>query len=228
MIFPIQKSHGFPPVEYAEPDGLLGFGGDLSVEMLMAAYERGIFPWYNPDDPILWWSPDPRPLFTPGQIKVSKSLKQVLRKNTFTITFDQAFAEVLKACASVERPGQDGTWLTWEMEEAYISLHQLDYCHSVEVWRNDLLVGGLYGVIVGKSFVGESMFHKESNASKVGFYYLSETLKTWDFHFIDGQVSTPHLLSLGAIETPRSEFIKCLEKARQFNTHGLPWKDIQY
>ena len=228
MIFPLQSTTSFPPVEYAEPDGLLAYGGDLSVEMLMAAYRNGIFPWYNPDDPILWWSPDPRPLFFPGKIRVTKSLRQVLNKKLFQVTFDWAFMQVMEACAEVPRPGQEGTWLTDEMKKAYEHLHKRDFCHSVEVWQGEELVGGLYGVVVGKSFVGESMFHKVSNASKVGFYYLSELLKSWDFHFIDGQVSTPHLLSLGAQETPRKEFLQMLKLATKEDTQCLPWKEMKY
>lgn len=227
MIFELGKEIAFPPVEYSEDDGLLAFGGDLSVERLLTAYSSGIFPWFNPSDPILWWSPDPRPLFYPNDIKPSKSLRQIIRRKQFKITFDHAFEEVLNACSSVPRNGQYGTWLTKSMKKAYLKLHQMGYCHSVEAWQNDKLVGGLYGVSIGRNFVGESMFHKADNASKVAFFHLNELLKSWDFHFIDGQVSTPHLLTLGAIEVKRTDFIIQLNESLKYPTKDFLWDEIE-
>lgn len=223
MIFNLGEEIIFPPVDSSEPDGLLAFGGDLSPERLLTAYSSGIFPWYNPDDPILWWSPNPRPVFVDAKMKISKSLHQIINRKTYSVSFDKAFESVLMYCSSVPRVGQDGTWLTDEMKKAYIKLHQLGYCHSVETWLDGKLVGGLYGVAIGKAFVGESMFHLADNASKVAFFHLSELLMKWNFHFIDGQVSTPHLLSLGAVETPRNEYISQLNEAVRFESKNFLW-----
>jgi len=225
MIFELGKEIAFPPPAYAEPDGLLAIGGDLNIDRLLTAYSSGIFPWFNPDDPILWWSPDPRPIFIPGQIRVTKSLRKTINKNTFKITIDKAFKDVLEGCAKTPRRGETATWLTEEMKEAYTHLHLHGYAHSVEAWQNNELVGGLYGISLGKAFFGESMFHSVTNASKVAFYYLSEFLAQQKFHFIDGQVTNPHLLSLGAIEVSREEYLLRLHKAMKFSTEREIWKE---
>ena len=203
----------FPPVEFADQEGLLAIGGDLSVERLKLAYNSGIFPWYSDSQPILWWSPDPRMVLFPGKLKVSKSMKQVLRRNQFRITFNQNFKEVLKACATIERPGQDGTWITQDMKAAYLALHMEGIAHSVEVWEGEMLVGGLYGIYLRdkKVFCGESMFSKVSNASKAAFITLVRNLQRDDVRIIDCQIYTPHLESLGAEEISREEFKKYLE-----------------
>ncbi|MBN2746812.1 MAG: leucyl/phenylalanyl-tRNA--protein transferase [Bacteroidales bacterium] len=224
MIFKLSDELIFPPVEYADSDGVLAIGGDLSVSRLLLAYASGIFPWFNEGDPILWWAPPLRPIFTPGHLKVSKSLRQIIRKGVYKVTFDRAFEEVLFHCASVPREGQFGTWLTADMKKAYTILFQLGYCHSVEAWHQDQLVGGLYGVSIGGFFVGESMFHLKDNASKVAFYYLSEWLHELGFHFIDGQVPTSHLMSLGAKEVARNDYMALLRKAIQYQPHTKNWR----
>lgn len=225
MIFELGKAIAFPPADYAEPDGLLAVGGDLNIDRLIAAYSSGIFPWFNPEDPILWWSPDPRPIFIPGKIRITKSLRRTLAKNLFKITFDNDFQGVLQACAQTPRKGVEATWLTQEMQEAYTLLHEHGYAHSVEAWQNNALVGGLYGVNIGKAFVGESMFHRVTDASKVAFYYLSEFLAAHDFHFIDGQVTNDHLLSLGAIEISREEYLFRLYQSNKHKTDRDIWKE---
>jgi leucyl/phenylalanyl-tRNA---protein transferase len=209
-LFALDKELIFPPVHLAEPDGLLAVGGDLSTERLLLAYRNGIFPWYE-GDYILWWCPDPRFVLVPGQLKISKSMQQLLRKNAFTFTVNKAFAEVISNCKTISRRGQDGTWITDEIKEAYIRLHQLGYAHSAEVWLNDELVGGLYGVRLGKVFFGESMFSKASNASKYAFISYVEMLKKEDVRLIDCQVYTEHLESLGAKMLSRSAFIQELK-----------------
>ena len=203
----------FPDVNLAmtEPDGLLAIGGDLTVKRLLTAYQKGIFPWYNENQPILWWSPDPRAVLFPEQLKVSKSLRRTIRKQMFTVTFDKAFAEVIQACAE-PRPYQNGTWISNEMREAYIRLHKLGHAHSVECWQNDKLVGGLYGIAIGQVFFGESMFSRVTDASKVGFVYLVRHLQAHTYHLIDCQVSSAHLESLGASDIDRHEFIRLLTR----------------
>ncbi len=209
LLDPKQPQDDFPPVEQAlaEPDGLLAVGGDLSPPRLLKAYRHGVFPWYNPGEPILWWSPDPRLILFPQRLKISRSLKKTLRKESFSLTFDRAFAEVIDAC-SAPRKGVGGTWITPEMKIAYLRLHALGHAHSVECWHAGRLVGGLYGVAIGRVFFGESMFHRCSNASKVAFVHLTQSLQRWKYALIDCQVRTEHLLSLGAEEIPRSEFIR--------------------
>lgn len=202
----------FPPVEMAliEPDGLLAAGGDLSSQRLLAAYHRGIFPWYNPGEPILWWSPDPRTVIFPDQFQPSQSLRKLLRKNHFRVTFDQCFTHVMQACAAAttDRPA---TWISDDIIAAYSQLHKLGHAHSVEVWQGDQLVGGLYGIALGQVFFGESMFSRASNASKVAFATLMSQLAQWQFVVADCQVVNDHLLSLGAIEIPRGDFQKLLQ-----------------
>ncbi|TDI71248.1 MAG: leucyl/phenylalanyl-tRNA--protein transferase [Bacteroidetes bacterium] len=202
----------FPPFEFATRDGLLAVGGDLSVDRLLLAYRSGIFPWYSEGEPILWWSPDPRMVLFPKRFKVSKSLLRIIQKNEFSITFNTAFADVIRKCAAIEREGQADTWITNDMVDVYQKLHELGHAHSVEVWRDDKLVGGLYGIDLPeqKVFCGESMFSKESNASKVAFYYLIKKLKAEEYTIIDCQVHTLHLESLGAEEIPRTEFLNYL------------------
>lgn len=209
----LRKKDEFPSAENATAEGLVAYGGDLSPERLIAAYSRGIFPWYDDSQPILWWSPDPRMVLFPENLKVSKSMKQLLKKETFRVTFDNAFSEVLDQCATVKRKGQWGTWITNEMKQAYINLHRLGVARSVEVWRENELVGGLYGIYLEdkKIFCGESMFAKVSNASKYGFIHLVKKLQTEGVKLIDCQIHTPHLESLGAGEIPRSVFLEYLD-----------------
>ncbi|MDO6431593.1 leucyl/phenylalanyl-tRNA--protein transferase [Flavitalea sp. BT771] len=197
----------FPPVALAEPDGLLAIGGDLSKERLLLAYRNGIFPWYEGKH-ILWWSPDPRFVLFPDELKVSKSMRQLIRRETFVFTVNKAFGEVIANCRTIARRGQDGTWITEEVKEAYGRLHKEGYVHSAEAWLNGELVGGLYGVRLGKAFFGESMFSKYSNASKYAFIRYVEQLRSEGVELIDCQVYTEHLESLGARMIPRSEFIQ--------------------
>nr|BAL52874.1 leucyl/phenylalanyl-tRNA--protein transferase [uncultured Gammaproteobacteria bacterium]BAL53136.1 leucyl/phenylalanyl-tRNA--protein transferase [uncultured Gammaproteobacteria bacterium] len=205
--------YAFPPVEAAlrEPNGLLAVGGDLSPARLLAAYRRGIFPWYNRGEPILWWSPDPRLVLFPEKLKIARSLRKVVKKGAFQVTFDQAFARVIDACAAPRKRDQ-GTWITPEMKVAYCRLHALGYAHSVEAWDRSELVGGLYGVAIGCVFFGESMFYRRTDASKVAFVALVEHLTRWQYGLIDCQVRTEHLLRLGAEEIPRRDFIRLLDE----------------
>lgn len=199
----------FPPVHLAEPDGLLAVGGDLSVERLLLAYRSGIFPWFD-ERPILWWSPDPRFVLFPADLKVSSSMKQVLRRQQFRITFNADFPAVIARCSRIPRRGQDSTWITEEMQEAYIRLHQAGYAMSVESWMDDKLVGGLYGVRIGPCFFGESMFSDVSNASKAAFITFVQTYAQ-ELKLIDCQVETEHLASLGAGFIPRSTFLELIQ-----------------
>lgn len=201
----------FPPVEYAmdEPNGLLAAGGDLNPDRILAAYRQGIFPWFNPGDPILWWSPNPRTVIFPETHHVSKSLRKTLRKGLYRVTFDRAFVQVMQGCAA-PRNYANGTWISDAIIASYTELHRRGFCHSVEVWLGDELVGGLYGMALGKVFFGESMFSRADNASKVGFTYLVRTLRDWGFQLIDCQVANEHLFSLGAKEIPREDFQELL------------------
>jgi leucyl/phenylalanyl-tRNA--protein transferase len=213
----------FPDVEAAlrEPDGLLAVGGDLKPERLLYAYRNGIFPWFGPDQPILWWAPDPRLVLFPEQLRISRSLSKTLRKHLFTITFDTAFAQVVHECAA-PRPGQAGTWITPEMQAAYRHMHELGHAHSVECWQQGKLVGGLYGIAIGHVFFGESMFTRVTDASKVGFVALVQTLQASGYRLIDCQVHTDHLESLGAMMIPRREFTRLLERETWQMTNS-PW-----
>lgn len=202
----------FPKPELAEDDGLLAVGGDLSPERLLLAYHHGIFPWYSEETPILWYSPHTRFVLFPERLRISKSMKKIIQDCTFTVTYDQSFAQVIKACAEVDRKGEVGTWITAEMQQAYITLHQLGHAHSVEVWSENELVGGLYGVSVNQVFCGESMFSMISNASKTALIWLCQNKK---YKIIDCQVHTNHLASLGA------EFIE-REKYLEFLNHSDP------
>jgi len=223
-IFRLVDEPIFPPPDYADASGLLAVGGDLSSERLLEAYRLGIFPWYSDDQPILWWSPDPRLVLKLDEFKVSRSLRKTLKKDVFKVTLDRAFEEVIRGCASAPREGQRGTWITKEMQHAYIELHGLGFAHSVETWWGEELVGGLYGVSLGKAFFGESMFHRRTDASKVALAVLVETLQSWGFHFIDAQMTTEHLLRFGAAEMPRRVFLKRLQSALRHPTKRGKWR----
>jgi leucyl/phenylalanyl-tRNA--protein transferase len=213
----------FPDPNKAVENGLLAVGGDLSPERLLLAYSRGIFPWFSQGDPILWWSPNPRTVLFPNQFKISKSLRQSLRNKSFTVKFDSAFADVIDACSNIQRADQDGTWITGEMKDAYVQLHQLGFAHSVETYMDGKLAGGLYGVSLGRAFFGESMFHYQRDASKIALSYLIEKLIGWEFHFIDAQVETGHLLRLGAEPIPRKKFLALLAGALNYPTITGKW-----
>lgn len=208
MIFRLNKRLQFPDPQLAEPDGLLAVGGDLSVERLVLAYQNGIFPWYSDETPILWYAPHERFVLYPAELRVSSSMKRLLNSNRFRVTTNQCFAKVIAACATAERTDQDGTWITDDMKEAYIALHEQGYAHSVEVWYNDELVGGIYGVAVGSVFCGESMFSKVSNASKTALITLCRSGK---YTLIDCQVHTQHLESMGARMISRKEYMALLQ-----------------
>jgi len=208
MVFRLPEDEiVFPNPELADEDGLLAIGGDLSVERLILAYQHGIFPWFSDDDPICWYSPHERCVIYPDKIKVSKSMKQTLRNGGFKVTADQAFEKVISNCAKMLRKDQPGTWITKEMQEAYINLHQLGWAHSVEVWKEGKLAGGLYGIAIGKVFCGESMFSLESNASKVAMVFLCQQT---NFELIDCQLPNDHLLSLGADMIDRKTYMSLL------------------
>lgn len=208
-----RNSVSFPALETAlrDPNGLLAAGGDLSSARLLAAYRHGCFPWYADGQPLLWWSPDPRTVLLPENLHISRSLRKVLRQDQFTVTFDRNFAEVIHNCAA-PRHDDDGTWITSAMQAAYLELHQQGHAHCAEVWQNDSLVGGLYGIAMGQLFFGESMFSRVSNASKVGFVALVSALKQAGFVLIDCQMPTEHLMSLGAHNIPRQDFANYLER----------------
>jgi leucyl/phenylalanyl-tRNA--protein transferase len=208
MIFRLDERILFPKPELAEDDGLLALGGDLSAERLMLAYSNGIFPWYSEGEPILWFSPHERFVLYPTELKISKSMRQVIRAKHFTVTFNTAFAKVISNCAQAERVDQDGTWITTDMQQAYIKLHKLGIAHSVEVWQDGELAGGLYGIKVGHVFCGESMFSKVSNASKLALITLCQTN---NYHMIDCQVYTDHLASLGARMISREDYLNVLQ-----------------
>lgn len=207
-----RETYDFPPLERAlrEPNGLLAAGGDLSAERLLAAYRHGCFPWFQEGQPPLWWSPDPRTVLSPHEVHVSRSLAKILRQGRFEVSFDTDFAAVIQGCAGT-RSYADGTWITDAMQQAYIELHQRGFAHSVEVRLNGELVGGLYGLAIGKLFFGESMFSRADNASKVGFATLATHLVKWGFVLIDCQMPTSHLQSLGAYAIPRNEYARYLQ-----------------
>ncbi len=219
-INPADPSHAFPDVSRAlrEPDGLLAVGGDLSTERILEAYRHGIFPWYSEAQPILWWSPDPRTVLFPAALKVSRSLRKTLNRQRFRVTLDTAFNDVIAACAE-PRARSVGTWITRDMTNAYSTLHTQGFAHSVECWREQRLVGGLYGLAIGQVFFGESMFSREPDASKVAFCHLVRQLGAWNFGLIDCQVYSRHLASLGAGEIPRSEFVRRLDILCAGNQH---------
>lgn len=202
----------FPPVEHASPEGVVAVGGDLSVDRLMLAYRSGIFPWFEDGDPVIWWSPDPRMVLFPDELRVTRSMRQFMRNTSLKVTRDKAFGRVIQECALIPRPGQSGTWITDTMVEAYTQLHDLGLARSVEVWDGEELVGGLYGIDLGNVFCGESMFAKRNNASKLAFITLVRELQEKNYDLIDCQVYTDHLAGLGAREIPREVFMSYLGK----------------
>ena len=220
----LQNASFFPPVEtaLAEPNGLLAMGGDLSLERLLDAYRHGIFPWFNPGEPILWWSPDPRMVLVPGEVRVTRSLAKRMRNAGFELRVDTAFADVMQACAG-PRAGETGTWISPAMVAAYTRLFDAGYAHSVETWRDGRLVGGLYGVAIGRMFYGESMFSREADASKVALARLARQLEQWEFGLIDCQMETAHLVSLGARTIPRAAFAARLAELVNLPHRPGPW-----
>lgn len=206
----LTKELYFPPVEEASPEGILAVGGDLSTERLLLAYKSGIFPWFEEDEPILWWSPEERMVLFFEYLKISKSMRNVLNKSDFKVTFNKDFKAVITNCQNVKRIGQNGTWITDDMINAYCKLHELGFAKSVEVWKDNELVGGLYGIDLGDVFCGESMFSKVSNASKVAFITLAQKLEKSNYKLIDCQVHNNHLESLGCVEIDREEFMAIL------------------
>jgi leucyl/phenylalanyl-tRNA--protein transferase len=214
----------FPPVETSTPEGLVAIGGDLRPERLLAAYRHGIFPWYSDNQPILWWSPDPRTVLFPAKLNVSHSLRKTLRQGKFRVSLDQAFGAVMRACAGPRGNQPSGTWITPEMLDAYVRLHALGYAHSVEAWDDGKLVGGLYGVALGTAFFGESMFSRATDASKVAFVHLVRQLEAWGYTLVDCQVASAHLFSLGAEEIPRADFLARLAAALARPGRPAPWR----
>ncbi len=225
MITLLQKDTPFPPVEYAlhNPNGLLAAGGSLTPARLLDAYRHGIFPWFNEDDPVLWWCPDPRMVLFPLEFRISRSLRKTLCRHAYEIRVDTAFKQVMLECAA-PRSGQAGTWIHEEMITAYAELHRMGYAHSVETWMDGQLAGGLYGVAIGHMFYGESMFSRQRDASKIALAYLAANLAHWNFGMIDCQMNTPHLASLGAREISRTEFIRCLQELINYPDIASPWK----
>lgn len=220
----LEANQAFPPVDQATTDGLLAVGGDLSPERILKAYREGIFPWYGDDFPIMWWSPDPRFVLFPENLIIQKSMRPYLN-GRLQVTFDTCFERVIEECARVPRAGQDGTWITPEMKEAYTQLHDMGYAHSVEVWNEDELVGGLYGICLGHVFFGESMFSKENNASKTGFITLVNKMKERGIELIDCQIETEHLSSLGASSVERTLFIETVKYLTKDNPYLGSWKE---
>jgi len=221
-IYLLNEKLSFPPVEGAE-DGVVAVGGDLSPERLLLAYSKGIFPWFGENDPIIWHSPEERFIMLLDELHISKSMRRVLNSNKFKITFDTDFIYIIQQCAQVKRKGEDSTWITSEMIDAYKKLHDLGYAHSIEVWQDDRVVGGLYGVSLGKCFFAESMFHTATNASKFAVIKLIELLKQKDFHFLDAQVYTDHVATLGAKEIPRETFLQLLQEGLQHESRIGKW-----
>ncbi len=212
-MYYLTKELYFPPVTAASPEGIVAFGGDLSLERLELAYNSGIFPWFEDDEPILWWSPPERMVLFLDDLKISKSMRTILKRNSFTVTFNTAFEDVISNCKKISRNDQPGTWITDEMVTAYCNLHQKGIAKSVEVWENEVLVGGLYGVDLGTVFCGESMFAKVSNASKVAFIFLVNYLKENNYALLDCQVYNAHLASLGCVEIDREDFLSILNNS---------------
>lgn len=222
-VFRLSKEPIFPHPELANEEGIVAIGGDLSPRRLLAAYCNGIFPWFSEDQPILWWSPDPRCIIFPEDIKVSRFMQKLLRKGTYKVTFDTAFRQVITCCAELRT---EGTWITQEMHEAYCTLHSLGYAHSVEVWYEERLVGGLYGVSLGSCFFGESMFSIMDNTSKTALITLAAKLKEKGFTMIDCQVHTQHLESMGAVNVPRSDFLHLLAEGLEKDTFRGNWSSF--
>jgi leucyl/phenylalanyl-tRNA--protein transferase len=223
MLFLLSDKIIFPDPLLANKNGLLAIGGDLNVDRLLQAYSMGIFPWFNPGEDILWWASPYRPIYTPGNIHLSKSLKQTIRKHNFEIRLDTNFTDVINYCGSISRNGQLGTWISSDIISTYQILFDMGYLHTVEVYLENKLVGGLYGVSMGKAFFGESMFHLMPDTSKVALFALSELLKTKEFHFIDSQVTNPHGLRMGAHEVTNVEFDKMVKDAMKYDDDIGPW-----
>ncbi len=225
-IYKLEKNElRFPPVDLANKDGILAYGGDLSTQRVLLAYHKGIFPWYSEETPILWWCPDPRFVLFPDELHVAKSLRRLINQQHFEVTFDRNFPEVLKNCQNIPRADQDGTWITDELFETYLEIHEMGYAHSVEVWLNGELVGGLFGVSIGGVYFGESMFAKVSNASKVGFVTLAKEMQKRGIQLIDCQVWTAHLESFGARHIKRSKFIHNLDILLETDSLKGSWSD---
>ena len=222
-LFKLTDELIFPNPELSLQDGLLAVGGDLSIERLLLAYNNGIFPWYDDQSPILWWSPNPRMVLFPKKLKISKSLWRVIRQKKFEIRVDENFSEVIHKCATVPRPDQAGSWITDEMMNAYINLYQKGFAHSFETYFENQLVGGLYGVSTGRVFFGESMFSIMNDASKVALFYLTEKLKSLNFLVIDAQQDTPHIRRMGGKPIPRKEFLELLDESSQYRTYKGKW-----
>ncbi len=223
-VFRIPRQHVFPHPSLAEDSGLLGVGGDLEPARLLLAYQMGIFPWYSEPQPILWWSPDPRMVLEPAALRVSKSLRKRIRSGRYRVTLDRAFPAVIRHCATVPRAGQEGTWITPEMIEAYERLYRHGFAHSVEAWEGEDLVGGLYGVAVGRLFCGESMFALARDASKVAFVTLVRQLERWDYPLVDCQIHTDHLARFGARRVRRAEFIDRISRIVGDSGRRGPWR----
>lgn len=223
MIFRLPRELVFPDPALAEPSGLLAVGGDLSAERLLLAYASGIFPWFDDDQPILWWSPDPRLVLLPEALHVPRSLAKVMRRATYEVRTDTAFAEVIARCATTSRPDQDGTWITEDMRDAYVRLHELGWAHSAEAWKDGALVGGLYGVSLGGAFFGESMFADAPDASKVAFVVLVQDLFASGCDLVDCQIHTAHLARFGAVEIPRAAYLDRLKESLRRPTRRGHW-----
>lgn len=223
-VFRLSQKLSFPPPRLAEPGGLLAVGGDLSPERLLLAYKKGIFPWYSDDDPLLWWSPDPRLVLYPGGLKISRSLARTMRKGRFRTTFDADFSGVIEACARRRGENRKETWITPAMMKAYIKLNELGYAHSVETWREGMLVGGLYGVSIGRAFFGESMFSLMSDASKVALVQLMNFIEKQKFDFIDCQIPTDHLVRMGGQKVRRESFLNQLADSIKYPSLTGPWE----
>lgn len=225
-VYYLENRHWFPPTHLATEEGILAIGGDLSPERLLLAYHRGIFPWYNEEDPIIWWAPDPRFVLFPDDLKVSKSMKQVLRSGKFRVTIDHDFEGVINNCRTDTRRGQEGgTWLNLDLMASYVELYRKGYAHSVEVWEGNELVGGLYGLSLGNCFFGESMFAKVSNASKAGFILFVKKLQEMGFNLVDCQYFSSHLESLGAQHIPREQFEQLLPPSDLHQMYRGAWDD---
>ncbi len=224
MLHWLKQDEPFPPVgtALAEPNGLLCAGLDLSPARILDAYRHGIFPWFNPGEPVLWWSPDPRMVLAPGEVKISRSLKQRMKRGGYEIRVDTSFREVMLACAA-PREGQSGTWISRPMLEAYTRLHELGYAHSVETWMDGELAGGLYGMAIGRMFYGESMFSRKTDASKLALVHLCRQLEAWGFGLIDCQMETAHLASMGARPIPRKDFIREMKRLLELEPVPAPW-----
>lgn len=225
FIHPDDDDSPFPRPSNAlrEPDGLLALGGNLSPTRLLIAYRQGVFPWYGEDQPILWWSPDPRTVFFPNRLRIPRSLRTTLRQRPFDLRIDTAFEQVMRACAE-PRKDRKGTWISEDVIDAYTTLHHLGFAHSIEAWQGDRLVGGLYGVAMGRVFFGESMFSRVSDASKVAFMHFAAQLRVWGFGLIDGQVHNPHLARLGAVEIAREDFLARLDELADDEQRLGPWR----